>query len=151
MKNKLRCIMVGVSFPLILLCLASCSKRKTPKDYSRDISMYNAIMTLSLEDVKKHVESGGNINNQDLDGDTPMMMATDLNQYKIVYYLLKSGANPKLKNKMGITIIYKILDSNETMPHDGEQYNYLLKVVKLLEKQGIKIDLSKPFDRSKRQ
>ncbi len=127
--------------------------KKTPgrEDFSRDISMYNAIMSLSLEDVKKHVESGADINNKDLTGDTPMMMAANLNQYQIVYYLLEKGADPKLKDKMGFSIIYSIKRSNARMNNQCEAYTYLLKSVEFLDKKGIKIDLSKPFDKRKRE
>lgn len=120
------------------------------KNY-RETPMHEAIMSISLEKVKKLVQEGANINHQDLVGDTPMIVAAKPNQYQIVYYLLEAGADPQLRNRMGLSIVYYIKNSYATMAHDGMRYDYLLKTVELLKKQGVEIDLSEPFDRSKRQ
>lgn len=166
MRNSFILIVaMGAVLSVNILVLTSCGESETKtqnkemdmvqkKDGSNhevgrwDIPLNRA---LTLNEVKKLVEAGADINQQDIGGATPMIVAATLNQYQIVNYLIEAGADPKLKNKMGISIIYIIKDSHETMAREGEGRNQMLKTVELLKERGIAIDLSEPFDRKKRE
>jgi len=119
--------------------------RKTP--------IHNAIMQGSLERVKKLVKSGTDINQQNASGKTPIILAGQIMQFQTVYYLLKKGADPTRRDRTGTSIVFYIRMHyhNPCFKHEGMQFDYLLKCVDFLKKKGIKINLSIPFDITKRE
>jgi ankyrin repeat protein len=123
--------------------------------FDKSILSY-AIRVYSFEKTRLIVEAGADINKKDDRGDPPLILAAIHNQYDIVYYLLKAGADPMIKadpliipslpsNKDdGLSLVYLIEQSNELMSRKGNQYQYLLKCAKFLKDKGIKVDVSKP-------
>lgn len=47
----------------------------------------------------------GDINEQNIHGDTALMVAVFLQQYRLVHILLRKGANPNIKNQHGFTAL----------------------------------------------
>lgn len=92
-----------------------------------------------LDNVKTLLQAGANINYQDpVTGDTPLMQAGDLNQFDIVYYLLEQGADYKLKNKFGNTIVYDIEMNNIDPKSQG--YTWRQKVIEYLRSKNISVN-----------
>jgi ankyrin repeat protein len=60
-------------------------------------------MTPQARKLKALLNSGANIDYQDTEGYTALMLAADSQNDRIAEYLLKQGANPLLKNKSGET------------------------------------------------
>ena len=114
----------------------------------------------SLKKIQILVEAGANLNSKAKygveKGVPPLINAAMLNQFDIVYYLLRQGADPMLKadpldipmrsssKNDGLSLIHLIEQSNELMSRKGKQYKYLRKCAKFLKKKGIKVDVSKP-------
>lgn len=59
----------------------------------------------NLQSVKKQVESGGDINQRDERGYSPLMVAAYYNSHEIVVYLLENGADINLQGKDGYTAL----------------------------------------------
>lgn len=127
----------------------------TKEDFknNRETPMHNAIMQSSLERVKKLVKYGTDINQQNAMGETPIILAGKIVQFQTVYYLLKKGADPTRRDRTGTSIVFYIRMHyhNPCFKHEGMRFDYLLKCVDLLKKKGIKIDLSIPFEITKRE
>ena len=145
LKNKsvmyLVCIMDDSKYLEITLKYA-----KLKKDESISTKeLLNAIdgSKNSLDKVKMLVATGVDIN-KTYYGKVPIIMAGKLNQWHIVYFLLKTGADPLKSNSSGTTLVYLIEASNELMSRKGFRYKYLRKCAKFLKDKGIKVDVSKP-------
>lgn len=96
-----------------------------------------------LDNVKTLLQAGANINYQDpVTGDTPLIQAADLNQFDIVYYLLEQGADYKLKNKFGNTIVYDVEMNNIDPTSQG--YIWRQKVIEYLHSKGISVNPKVP-------
>lgn len=59
----------------------------------------------SLAYLRIFIENGADIDIQDLNGNTPLMYCSMLNREKSAQYLIKNGANTKLKNKFHKTYL----------------------------------------------
>jgi ankyrin repeat protein len=95
-----------------------------------------------LMHVRMLIAAGANLNFQDEeDGDTPVMRAAKLNRYDMAYALLEAGADPKIKNQSGYTMLRPI-QRNNTDP-ESEQYQWRAKVIDLLKAKGIDVEHGK--------
>lgn len=54
----------------------------------------------TLEKVKKEISNGADVNIQDDYGWTPLMRAVDGKKYNIVRFLINTGADISIKNKL---------------------------------------------------
>jgi ankyrin repeat protein len=102
-----------------------------------------AIGPSGLENVKTLVASGADLNYQDsISGNTPLIQAADLNQFDIVYYLLDRGADYKLKNKFGNTVVFDIEMNNIDPKSTG--YAWRQKVIEFLRSKGVSVNPKTP-------
>ena len=89
--------------------------------------IYQAIMHGNLDNVKLLVEGGADINYQDKAGQTPLITAVLATQYKIALYLLRSGADPTIKDNLGgspVDIVMQFGDRGiDTRTGDLEAYD----------------------------
>lgn len=97
--------------------------------------IFGAIIGANRSNVDLLIAKGGDINFQDPNGATPMMTAAFLNSFEIVYDLLTNGADPKIKDKAGKTIVWD-LKMRKTLPRN-EQDLWREKVEQLLKEKGI--------------
>ena len=67
-----------------------------------------------------------------------MMRAANLNCYDIVYEMLKSGADPSVKDNWGNTLVYFITDHSFDPKH--ELYQWRARVIGLLKERGMKVE-----------
>ena len=101
MKNcshYFRSILLCTTF-IALFCSTACNlpeKHMTLKD-----AAYHG----NLEVVKKNVGENADINQRDIYGYTPLMIATYHNNHNIVVYLLEKGADVDLQGKDGRTAL----------------------------------------------
>ena len=100
--------------------------------------LMQAIGPENFENITLLVEAGADVNYQDpITGDTPVISAADLNQYDIVYYLIQQGADYRLKNKFGNTIVFAIEHNNIDPYSTG--FKWRQKVIEFLESHGITV------------
>lgn len=82
-------------FAAVLISLLACS--------CGDI-LYNAKIG-NIERIQKGLDAGAPINKTDRDGNTPLMIAVNENQYAVIDYLCKKGANLNVRNSKGYTAL----------------------------------------------
>jgi ankyrin repeat protein len=93
--------------------------RSNPRNSENDLKKLNML-----------IKSGGDINFQDRDGYTPLMVAAIANRYDIVYTLLLNGADPKIKAHNGHHL-REIINTIRTSP-ESEMWQWREKVLKYL-------------------
>ena len=75
------------------------------------VALHWACCNGHLECAKALLGAGADINKQDNDGDTPLMLAANMGKIEVVRELLKRGAKKDLKDEDGYTAYDKV--SNE--------------------------------------
>jgi len=101
------------------------------------ISSSNAIDP-RLDQVKLLIKSGANLNWQDRNGDTPLMLAVIANQYASAYAMLEGGADPMIKNNSDCTVV-TFIKMIRTIPN-SETYKWRTKVIAFLDRKGIDVE-----------
>ncbi len=141
----------GLHLILALLLISACASSQKPS-----ITIHSAVQTQSLEDVKKYVKQG-KIEEKDINGFTPLIVAAYYGYTPILTYLLENGANVDATDKNGWTALmysasYDFIDdvkllidhnaslnikNNEghTALYYAKQYKYE-RIVKLLKEKG---------------
>jgi ankyrin repeat protein len=77
-----------------------------------DIPLHKAASIGSVDMVNLLIESGANINAQNILGETPLMLAIVKNYEDVIYTLLKNGAKIDIKNNIGETAYILCLKHN---------------------------------------
>lgn len=68
--------------------------------------LFNAVKQQNLEAIKKLVENGADVNAQDTDGHTALMIASSYENFEIVKFLVESNANVCAINKFNKTAFH---------------------------------------------
>jgi len=91
------------------------------KDKFGKTPLHYAVYNYDIFIVNELMKHGANVNNQDINGHTPLTDAIididdqrDTNNYCIIMTLLENGANPHLKDNDGNTPFIKALHSGNT-------------------------------------
>ena len=115
--------------------------------------LIGAASEYSVEEIKKQIEAGADINWEDPNGHTPILAAVSLfggdAQYQSVEWLLNNGANPNLIPSQGGLPIHVVIEHGSVGLEKGsdEKYNEYaatlvsnaVKLVKLLLSKGAKV------------
>jgi len=104
--------------------------------------LHEATISYRMKSVELLTQHGANLNVQDRNGETPLMLASNLNRYVIAYYLLQHGADYKLTNNIGKTVVNSIEDFPIDPKSDG--YVWKNKVIKYLRDRGVMVNLKFP-------
>lgn len=70
-------------------------------------SLYEIISTENMTKFSEILSSDFEVDEQDLDGNTPLMIASALGKVNFVEFLLDLGANPKKRNYEGSTALHR--------------------------------------------
>lgn len=100
---------VLTAFALSALLLGACSEPPQPT-----ISLYRAIQGGDLDQIKRHVYWGTDINQADPQGEKPLHVAARRGRLIIARELLKSGADPNAVNRAGETPLQVALTEGKT-------------------------------------
>jgi ankyrin repeat protein len=87
--------------------LIESAKSVTPADATPEGSLHEASMEGRLDDIKRLVENGCDIDLKDEDGSTALLLASDNGFAEIVVYLGEQGANKDIQNSNGTTAVLK--------------------------------------------
>jgi ankyrin repeat protein len=108
---------------LLTLLLGGCSAPPEPT-----ISLYRAIQVGDLDQIKRHIRSGTDLNQPDPEGDLPLHVAARAGQVSIARELAGNGASLDARNKAGQT------------PMDLALVHGKTKVAELLLGYGVPLD-----------
>jgi len=100
--------------------------------------LYSAIMHGRRENVRLLVEAGADLNNQDGNGQTPMMTAAAVDKFWIVRFLLDAGADPSVKNTSSNNVTWYIHEYGDGgIPKQSDDYEAYVDVVEELRRRGL--------------
>lgn len=114
--------------PEILRLLINHGAKMETLDFMENTALSIASMKGIAPNIQALVQENANINHQNLQGDTPLMLASTSYMDAAVTYLLENGADATIRNNMG----YAAADFYSTNVYDG-----------LFAQKGVKQKLSK--------
>jgi ankyrin repeat protein len=100
-------VLAALLLPTLLL--GGCSEPPPPT-----INLYRAIHSGDLDQIKRHIYWGTDINQADSQGETPLHVAARRARLIIARELLKNGADPNAKNAAGKTPLRVALGEGKT-------------------------------------
>lgn len=89
---------------------------------SHETPLITSMTPHRFEHVRLLINSGANLDYQGAYSATPMIRAAWINQYDLVYLLIESGADPKIKDRWGCDLASYIMDSLIDQKSDGYQW-----------------------------
>ena len=101
---------------------------KTHNKLSTNESLLAAALHGNVQEIKKYMAKGAEVNCKDRNGNTPLNMVAKLSYYNLVKYFVEKGAEVNTSN-----------DDHITPLHYGVEYNNV-KIVRLLLEKGANID-----------
>lgn len=104
--------------------------------------IFRAIEPIKNDNLKLLIDRGANVDFRDAAGETPIMAAADLNNYSKVYLLLVCGADFRLKDFGGNSIIWNI--EHASFDEAGDTGHWRTKVVAFLRQHGIEVHPRNP-------
>jgi lysophospholipase L1-like esterase len=107
---------------------------KTPIKLSPNESLLVAALHGNVQEIKKAMAKGADVNCKDGNGNTPLNMVAKLSYYNIVKYFIEKGAEVNTRNNDHITPL-----------HYGVEYNNI-KIVQLLLEKGANINARDSFN-----
>ena len=98
-----------VAFALSALLMSACSEPPQPT-----INLYRAIHGGDLDQIKRHIYWGTDINQADPQGDKPLHVAARRGRVIVARELVKNGADPNAMNQAGQTPLQVALAGGKT-------------------------------------
>lgn len=102
--------------------------------------IFRAVSDDKLDKLEMLIRAGADINARHGDGSTPIIYASDSRQLRAVLYLLQHGADPTIRDKVGLDIAAGLFGPN--WDTRSESYKVRAEVIKLLENRGFVFDWS---------
>ncbi len=100
--------------------------------------IFDSLDHLRFDNVTVLISSGADLNFRDKTGTTVIVRAAGINQYQIVFEMLKAGADPMIKDNWGYTLLFPLKNNNLDPKH--ELYRWRAKVIELLKERGVSVD-----------
>ena len=94
--------------------------------------LFYAVEYKNFRNIKILLENGADIDAVDSSMSTPMLFSAMLNQYDVVYFLLRSGASPSVKNRWGKGLDFYLDLSLKTMDRSNPLWDSREKVAGFL-------------------
>jgi len=99
--------------------------------------IFRAMRPLRNDNLKLLVAAGADINYRDVSAETPMVSAADLSHYDKVYILLMAGADYKLTDVWGKTIVRRI--ERSSFDEAADTGHWRDKVIDFLRQHGVEV------------
>jgi ankyrin repeat protein len=111
------------------------------KDNYYQTPLFRAVRYERTEIVKMLIEHGADLEWKDDLGDTPFLSAVAMNNFRMALLLLEYGADYKAVSDRGDNVVFLL----ETSSADSSatQYEWKLKLAKILESKRLDIDMEK--------
>ena len=101
-----------------------------PVGYANRTIIFEAMLSERNDNLGPLIEAGADVSRQDEAGETPLTMASSVSNYHAVYVLLKSSADPLLKNRWGADLAARMRRFGARgIKKESDQYGWYLKVV----------------------
>lgn len=105
---------IGTMLLLSILTLGACNSQpkqnktnNASNKVNTTIDIQTAAFTGNLEEIKKHIKAGTDLNSvEPLGGSTPLMAATTFGHTEVAIELIKAGADLDKKNNEGSTALH---------------------------------------------
>ena len=107
-------------------------------DSSQETPIFGAL-ALGKGRVNLLLSAGANIDAQNTFGTTPVMTAVGRGDFEIAYYLLDQGADYKIKNKAGETLVERVSDKIGAMRAGSDAAKWQARVIDWLESRGVQV------------
>lgn len=91
----------------------------------------------TTENARILIKAGAKVNTQDKDGDTPLIRAAQSSCYDVMYVLLEANANFHVKNKLGATATWYIMNDDLRPKRHPEAFRARQKCIMFLESKGV--------------
>lgn len=115
-----------------------------PESDLKPTPLFISIVNINVANVHALIESGADLNyRRDSGIETPLIAAAELNQWEIVYALLMAGADYKLENRWGNTVVYFIEHNSIGAP--SELFQWRQKVIDFLRGKGVSVNPAVPM------
>lgn len=108
-KGSMSATPILAALALSAMLLSACNEPPQPS-----INLYRAIHGGDLDQIKRHIFWGTDINQADPQGDKPLHVAARRGRLVIARELLKNGADPNAKNRAGETPLQVALKEGKT-------------------------------------
>jgi len=83
---------------VVLLLYAGCAKKENPPP---KVDLHTATITGNLEAVEQHIKAGTDLNEKDMYGSTPLIIAATFGKNDVALALIEAGADLNIVNNDG--------------------------------------------------
>jgi len=98
MKTVMTAILV-----VTLLIVAGCGKQESPTPH---VSLHVAALQGNIDEIQKHIKAGSDLNEKDVYGSSPLIIAVTFGKTEVARALIEAGADMKIKNNEGSTPLH---------------------------------------------
>jgi len=102
--------LIAGSFLLLTVLICGGCRDNSPLIYS---TIQEAAEKGDLADVKRHIQHGADVNDDEYRGLRPLYLATKEGHLEVALYLISKGADVNAKNIAGYTPLYFAVDRND--------------------------------------
>jgi len=125
----------------IVLLLPSCSGKQTSETIDKEelqSLFFHSIEHGSIEEIKNHLAAGVDVNAKNKDGETALFPAARYDHLEIVELLINKGADAKVTNERGYTLLHALQVVLKSENPDGTERRK--KIAQLLLEKGVDIN-----------
>ena len=98
MKTVMTAILV-----VTLLIVTGCGKQENPTPH---VSLHVAALQGNIDEIQKHIKAGSDLNEKDVYGSSPLIIAVTFGKTEVARALIEAGADMKIKNNEGSTPLH---------------------------------------------
>ncbi|NOR14798.1 MAG: acyltransferase family protein [Candidatus Aminicenantes bacterium] len=86
-----------------LLTAAGCTKQENP---APRVSLHAAALQGSIDGIRQHIKAGSDLNEKDVYGSTPLIIAVTFDKVEVAQALIEAGADMTITNNEGATPLH---------------------------------------------
>lgn len=137
MRSTLDIIALNPDSDYLRMALAHGANPNTVNDWNFQTPIFETLEDSLIENMNMLIDAGADINFQNRAGTTPLIFAAGQNHYHVAFILLKSGADFRIRENTGNTVVYSI--ENNTFVESLDTGGWRAKVVEFLRERGVEV------------
>lgn len=102
--------------------------------------IFQSIHSYNVSNVRRLIAAGANLNFIGTRGQTPAIEAAIISQHEMVFYILKAGADPTIKDNLKATVIDWV--TSDRIDPKSKVSEWRAKTLELLKAKGVEIPLN---------